>query len=138
METDYDPPNIGLPQHATQFSYNLDKQPTLITRPDGQTISFNYDTGGRLSSFVIPRGTVGFGYDSVTGNLNTITAPGGEGLSFTYDGSLPLSTTWSGTVSGSVSRTYDNSFRITSRSVNGGNTISFTYDQDDLFWEHPF
>ncbi|WP_442939872.1 RHS repeat domain-containing protein [Nitrospina gracilis] len=33
---------------------------------------------------------------------------------------------------GSVSRTYDNSFRITSRSVNGGNTISFTYDQDDL------
>lgn len=53
-------------------------------------------------------------------------------MSFTYDGSLPLATTWSGTVAGSVSRTYDNSFRITSRSVNGGNTISFTYDQDDL------
>nr|WP_249218470.1 RHS repeat-associated core domain-containing protein [Nitrospina sp. Nb-3] len=132
LETDYDPPNIGLPQHARQFAYNLDKQPTLITRPDGQTISFNYDAGGRLGSFVIPRGTISFGYDGVTGNLNTITAPGGEGLSFTYDGSLLLSTNWSGSISGFVSRAYDNNFRVTSRSVNGSHSISFAYDQDSL------
>src|SRR5207249_5109386 len=41
-------------------------------------------------------------------------------------------TTWSGTAGGSVSRDYDNNFRITSQSVNGGNTISFGYDTDSL------
>ncbi len=35
-------------------------------------------------------------------------------------------------MAGSVSRTYDNDFRLTSRSVNGGNTISFGYDNDSL------
>lgn len=136
LETDYTPPNIGLSQHATQFSYNLDKQLTGILRPDGQTISLGYDTGGRLSTVTVPFG-VGMGnytyvYDAVTGNLTGITSPAGEGLGFGYDGSLLLGSTWAGTVSGSVSRTYDNDFRITSRSVNGANTISFGYDTDSL------
>lgn len=134
LEDEYSPPLVaGVTQPKTFFTYNLDKQPTLITRPDGQTIAFNYEPStGRLGNFVIPRGTTSFSYNATTGNLDSITAPGAEGLAFTYDGSLPLSTTWSGTVAGSVSRTYDNNFRITSRSVNGGNTIAFTYDNDDL------
>ncbi len=53
-------------------------------------------------------------------------------LSYSYDGSLLTTTTWTGTVAGSVSRDYDNNFRITSQSVNGGNTISFGYDNDSL------
>jgi RHS repeat-associated protein len=35
-------------------------------------------------------------------------------------------------VSGSVNRTFDNGFRVTSQNVNGANTINFTYDNDDL------
>ena len=35
-------------------------------------------------------------------------------------------------VTGSVSRLYDNDFRIISRSVNGADTILFDYDQDRL------
>jgi len=136
LETDYDPPNIGLPQHATQFAYNLDKQLTSILRPDGQTISLGYDTGGRLSTVTIPfgagTGDYTYSYDAATGNLTGITSPAGEGLGFGYDGSLLLGSTWTGTVSGSVTRTYDNDFRITSRSVNGANTINFGYDADSL------
>src|SRR2546427_1779760 len=72
-----------------------------------------------------------YAYHATTGNLSTITAPGAT-LSYTYDGSLLKTTTWCGTVGGSVSRDYDNNFRITSQSVNGGNTISFGYDNDSL------
>ena len=36
-------------------------------------------------------------------------------------------------VAGSVTRAYDNDFRVTSLSVNGGNPIAFSYDQDGLF-----
>ena len=132
LESEYDPPAIGLPEHRTQFAYNIDKQLTTITRPDAKTVAFAYDTGGRVSSFTTPRGSTSFAYDNATGNETSITAPDLGTQSFTYDGSLLLSTTWAGGIAGSVSRTYDNDFRITSRSVNGGNTISFGYDNDSL------
>ena len=80
----------------------------------------------------IPRGQTDYTYSPTTGNLTTITAPDNGTLSFTYDGSLLLSSSLAGDVNGSVSRTYDNNFWITSRSVNGGNTINFIYDNDGL------
>ncbi len=135
LENSYDPPNIGLTQHATQLQYNLDKQLTQIIRPDGKTIAINYDSGGRLDNMVFPRGTLDYGYDPGTGNLNSIIAPDGAILNFTYDGFLQTGTSWggpAGSVSGNVTQTFDNSFRVTSRSVNGGNTINFVYDNDDL------
>ncbi len=53
-------------------------------------------------------------------------------LSYTYDGILRTGTTWTGPAAGSVTRTYDTDFRVTSESINGGNTISFQYDADSL------
>ena len=50
LESRYQPPAIGLPNHDTQYAYNLDRQLTLVTRPDGQTIQLGYDTGGRLGT----------------------------------------------------------------------------------------
>ena len=114
------------------FTYNLDNQLILITRPDAKTVALNYDTGGRLENFVIPRGSYINGYSLTTGNLDSIIAPDLGTLSFTYDGSLLNGSTWAGTVTGSVTRTYDNDFRITSRSINAGNTINFGYDNDSL------
>ena len=52
-------------------------------------------------------------------------------LSFTLDGFLPLSTSWSGEVNGTVSQSHDNNFWITGRSVNG-QSIAFGYDDDGL------
>ena len=41
---------------------------------------------------------------------------------------MPIGTTWSGAVAGSVTRAYDNDFRVASLSVNGGSPIALTYD----------
>ncbi|MGH7164138.1 MAG: kelch repeat-containing protein [Nitrospiraceae bacterium] len=133
LEADYMPPDVGFTPKNTTYSYNLDRQLTLVTRPDGQTLQLGYEpTGGRLTTLTLPGPqTLTYAYSPTTGNLSTITAPGST-LSYAYDGSLLTSTTWSGTVAGSVTRSYDNNFRITSQSVNGGNTIAFGYDTDSL------
>lgn len=133
LEADYNPPDAGFSPRNTQYAYNLDRQLTTVTRPDGQTIQLGYEpTGGRLSTLTLPGAiTTTYAYSPTAGTLSSITTPGST-LSYTYDGSLLKSTTWSGTVPGSVSRNYDNNFRITSQSVNGANTINFGYDNDSL------
>ncbi len=110
LESDYSPPDIGFSPKNTQYTYNLDRQLTLVTRPDGQTLQLGYEpTGGRLSTLTLPGSQVlTYAYHPSTGNLSTITAPGGSTLSYSYDGSLLTNTAWSGTVAGSVGRTYDN------------------------------
>ncbi|MCF6324308.1 MAG: putative Ig domain-containing protein [Gammaproteobacteria bacterium] len=110
LEGEYNPPDIGVGIDVTQYDYNLDKQLTRITRPDGQLIDFGYATSGQL---------------------NQITAVGGETLSYTYDGFLPLTETWAGTINGSVSYGYDNNFRIIQQSING-DPIPYGYDDDNL------
>jgi YD repeat-containing protein len=132
LESNYDPPDAGFSPKNTQYTYNLDKQLTLVTRPDGPSLSLGYDTGGRLSTLTLPGSQVTtYAYSATTGNLSSITAPTST-LSYTYDGSLLKTTTWAGTVAGSVSRVYDTNFRVATQSVNGANTITFGYDNDSL------
>lgn len=135
LQGSYTPPtaaNTGT--ISTNYSYNKDRQITLVTRPDGKTITPSYDLAGRLTTLALPTGTgtLTYGYDAATGNLSTIAAPGGVNLAYSYDGSLLKQTTWSGAISGNVSRTYDNNFRVTSIAVNGATPIGFQYDNDDL------
>jgi YD repeat-containing protein len=117
LASEYDPPGVGAGSQQTPYSYNGERQPTLILRPDGQTVSFNYDAAVRLGDLALPQGQVSYSYNPSTGNLASITAIDGGSVSFSYDGPLPIATTWAGSVAGSVSRTYDNNFRTTSRSV---------------------
>ena len=129
----YAPPAIGLPEHATTKSYNLDRQLELVTRPDGQTIDLAYDpTSGRLVATTVPRGTFTYSYDPATGQLASVSGPEGNSLGYGYDGSLLTTATWSGAVGGSVERTYDSDFAVSSLSVNGADPISFGYDNDGL------
>jgi len=117
---------------ATSYAYNTDRDLTTITRPDGQTIQFGYDSAGRLSSVTTPTETVSYSYDASTGNLSSASISGGEALTYGYNGSLPTSSALTGTVAGTVSRTYNNNFWVASESINGGNTVNFTYDKDGL------
>ena len=130
----YTPPSVpGITTPQTIYAYNLDKQLTSVTRPDGQLISLNYGaTTGQLDSMTIPTGTYSYSYDLTSAQLQSITAPDGGTLNYTYDGSLTTNSTLTGDVSGSIDRVYDNDFRIASRSINGANTISFGYDSDSL------
>ncbi len=128
----YTPPDVGIGSIQIQYSYNADRQLAAITRPGNETISLSYDTAGRLSGMTLPRGSLTYGYDGGTGNLSSITAPDGGTLSYAYDGSLPTAVSWTGAVAGTISYGYDNNFWVTSRSLNGGNTIVFQYDDDGL------
>jgi RHS repeat-associated protein len=137
LEKDYLAPFVSSGgTNTTTYTYNADRQVTGITRPDGQQITLTY-SGGKLSSQVFPNPqsptptTLSYGYDA-QGNLSSAAFSGGGTVNYTYDGSLLLSSTWSGPAAGSVSWTYDNNYRKTSQSVNGSNTVTFTYDNDDL------
>lgn len=115
---------------ATTFDYNLDKKLVSTERPDGKLIASNYDQFGRLASQTTPRGLVQFGYSSQTGQLNNSVSTDGVSLDLSFNGSLLTQSTWSGAVSGSVGRVYNNDFLVQTRSVNGGNIVTFSYDDD--------
>jgi YD repeat-containing protein len=130
LQAAYTPPDVGTGNTATTYTYNADRQPTQVTRPDGQTLTLGYDSGGRLSTLTQPRGQTSLAYTAITGTLASIAAPGGSTLSYTYDGALLTASTWAGPAAGSVTRTFDTDFRVASEGVNGGNTISLQYDPD--------
>lgn len=117
---------------STSYTYDKDRHLTLITRPDAKTITFKYDTAGRLSSVIASTETVNYAYNATTGNLASASIPSGESIAYGFNGPLLTSSTWTGTVAGSVSRTFNNNFWVTSLSLNGANTSNFTYDNDGL------
>jgi len=117
---------------STSYFYNLDKQLRQVLRPDGKTVDLNYYAGSdRLWTVTTPRGQYVYDYDPTTAKLSTITAPNGGTLGYTYDGFLPLTETWSGSVTGTVGRGYNNDFRVTTLSVNA-DPIIYDYDNDGL------
>ena len=132
LEETYNPPALGIVTTPTQYAYNLDKKLKKITRPDGKGIQLDYNSKGKLELVTLPDSKTIEYTDDTKGQLTTVTAPGGESLSYSHDGPLPLNTTWAGTINGSVSRTYNNNFRITSHMVNGGTEITYQYDNDEL------
>jgi RHS repeat-associated protein len=125
-------PDVGAGANVTQFAYDLDRRLDLVTRPDGSTADFAYDSAGRLSTITLSTGQVQFGYDLTTGNLASLTAPDGGSIDYSYDGSLRTQTAWAGTVSGTVARSYNNDFRTSALTINGSDTVVFDYDQDGL------
>ena len=127
----YDPPVLP-GGGTTNYSYDADRALITLTRPDGQLVRYGYDSAGRLSSTTTPTETINYSYDSTTGNLSGASIGGGEALAYGYNGPLPTSSTLTGTVAGSVSRTYNNNFWVSSESINGGNTVQFAYDNDGL------
>jgi RHS repeat-associated protein len=135
LMSSYTPPAVS-GTGATTYEYNLDKQPTVIHRPDGSTINFTYDSAGRLATTTYPsvggNVTVTRAYSPTTGKLASVSTSDGQTVSYGYDGQMLTSTTWSGNVAGSVGKTYNNDFRVASETVNSANSIAFGYDNDGL------
>lgn len=123
---------MGVGNDATDYDYNLEREPSLLTRPDAKTMGLDFDAAGLPVMLTIPRGTVQYTYDATTGKLTTITAPDNGELNYSYTGPFLTANSWTGTVAGSVEYSYDNDFRVTSIGVNGGNVIGRTYDDDGL------
>jgi RHS repeat-associated protein len=127
----YIPPDVGIGNTTTDYTYNPDRQVTEISRPESLKLDFSYDPAGRLGTATIPTGQFGFAYDPNTGHLASLSAPSGVSLGFARDGLLPTGRTWSGPITGSVAVTYDSSFRVTSQGLNG-TALAFQYDRDSL------
>jgi RHS repeat-associated protein len=131
---EYSPPLVLPGTNSTRFDFNLDRDLALITRPDGLTARFDYTGGGctcdRLNSIVQPRGTNVFSYHPLTGKPSAISTPDGASLLFSYAGNLLTTQTWTGSIVGSTSYTYDNEYDVASRRLTGGSNIVYQYDAD--------
>jgi RHS repeat-associated protein len=130
LPSTYTPPAI-LGAGTTTYAYDLDRELTSITRPDSEVISYGRDTAGRLISVGTPTGTTHLTYNSTTGTLASA-GRGAEHITYGYNGPLLTKSTWSGTVAGSVGRSYNSNFWVASQSINGGNTVAFQHDNDGL------
>ena len=133
LQDSYSPPQAGLPVAKTEYRYNLDKQLTSAIRPDGTTITVGYDSGGRLGTVTPSAGagsSITYGYSPTSGQISTL-ANANVTLGYTYDGALPTQENFTGTVTGSLARTYDTNFRVTGLALNGSN-IASGYDRDSL------
>lgn len=129
LET-YTAPSVGSPT-VTRYQFNVAKQPTSVTRADGQQIAWLYDGAGRPQTTTTPTGVTTLGYHPITGQLASLGSASGE-LAYSYDGRLQTAEAASGFTAGVVSWNYDTSFRITTERINGANPIAFTYDADSL------
>lgn len=133
LDTLYLPPELETGPTPTGYAYNLDRQVTQVLRPDGETITFSYDSlSGRLQTLTTARGSFGYGYEATTGRLSRITTPEADTLAFTYDGTVVTRQQWAGRVAGSVAFGYDGDFRVNSLVVNGADTTRLVYDGDGL------
>ena len=120
----YQPPAIGGDVDTT-YTYDDSGRLTRIDRPDSRSVVVTYDAAGRVATQQIARGTTTSTYDPTTGALASLAAPGSESLTFSYLGELPSGESWSGTVAGSVSRTFDTVGGLATESVGGANTVSY-------------
>ncbi|MFZ5895027.1 MAG: RHS repeat-associated core domain-containing protein [Myxococcota bacterium] len=134
----YTPPALtGIANPGTEYSYNLDRQLTDITRPDGAKVHMDYEPAtARLTAITLPGGdgTVSFTYDDANSKELIGTAgPAGTGFTRTFTNGLVTALTWKGTVNGTVRKTYDGKFRLDSERVDGiDGQDSFSYDKDGL------
>jgi len=112
-----------------RYRYDADRRFTSISRPEGTVIGFSFDSASRPSTLTVPEGVIRYMFDSVTGNLASVSAPNGTAVAFTYDGGLPVSTSWTGSVAGSIQATYNDDLRTATMAVNGANAINYDYDR---------
>ena len=127
----YTPPTLSGAATVTTYSYNRDRDPTQVLRPDSATIALGYDIYGRLGTVTIPRGAIGVSYKS-SGQIDTVGSPDAVKLTYTYDGSFTTQQAWSGKITGTITSTLDNDFRVATQQINGGSQTNYRYDNDGL------
>ena len=132
LEETYTPPSVGGGSTTVTNVYQADRQLDRIDLPTGQSVDISFDAAGRLATVTLGRGAVEYSYKPATGQVAGITAPGGIGLSYSYDGQLPTAESMSGPVSGDVSTAFDADFRPSSQTVTGTPAVALGYDADSL------
>ncbi len=117
---------------STEYRYDADGDISSIVRPDATTIDIDRDSAGRATQVAHASGTVGLRYGGPAGRLDQITHGGGQTVSWTHDGDVPLTETASGLVAGQVTRQVDGEGRLTSSTVTGTDPVTYAYDSGGL------
>jgi RHS repeat-associated protein len=126
---EYLAPDLGDASNPVSYTYNLDRQLTEVSFPDGRSITRSYDAGGRLAVVSFDAGEINRSYAIDTGRLQTLSSADGNALSYTYDGFLLARRSWTGEVVGVLENSYDNDFRVLTRTANG-TAVDFGYNLD--------
>lgn len=86
----------------------------------GQSTTYYYQTNGLLDYYTTAEGTTDYSYNS-SGQVSSISSPGGVTRSFTYDAHGRVNTVSEsiGTVGNTISFTYDNKGRLSRKYFNG-------------------
>ena len=111
-----------------QYRYDRDRRPTETVLPSGRIIRNVYDQG-RLVRTETPENDIYFNY-LCGSKLGSITKSG-EGITYTYDGSLLTSETLSGSLNEVISYTYNNDFARV-QAIYAGQSTGYGYDNDGL------
>lgn len=139
---DYTPPSLsGVSIVNTEYTYDLDKRLTKITRPDGKEIDFTYNTAnGLLDTTSGLFGTITHSYN--LGSLTSVVDQYGSTLNMNYTGNKVTSSDLSVTAGAvySYSRTPNATAgeKTASETISGlgassvNRTLAYTYDDDEL------
>lgn len=120
----------GLVTGQKTYAYGSDHELTSISHSDGRGIAFAY-ANGRLKTQKLQGATLT--YANSKGQLSSVNrSDSAVEVELSYDGALPTSSTWSGSISGSVKATYDNNFWLSSLTVNNASTVNYSHDDDGL------
>jgi RHS repeat-associated protein len=127
--TGYAPPMVaGVGKES--YTWTRDSQVSSIVHPDATSTTLTRDMAGRATRVVAPWATSTYDYSPMTGQLVS-SSRDAQRLDWLHDGMLPVLEASSGLVSGSVSRNYDEDFRVVELAVNDAG-ISYAYDEDGL------
>jgi RHS repeat-associated protein len=111
-----------------QYRYDRDRRPTETVLPSGRIIRNVFDKG-RLVRTETPEGTAYFDY-LCGSKIGSITRSG-EGIGYTYDGSLLTTETASGSLNQAVLYSYNNDFALVEAAY-AGQATGYGYDNDGL------
>lgn len=121
----YGPPGGG----SQTFEYNKDRQLVRMELGGQSSVSYNYDSSGKLTGVTFPGDNIRYEYNSA-GRLKTISTDGVT-ESFSYDGFLLTDATVTGSVYGTINWNYNNNLDISDMTING-QRVEFNRDRDGL------
>ncbi len=126
-------PDAGI----TNYAYNTFGETNSITDARQKTTTILYDKLGRISTKTVDGLVITYSYDGThgKGKIQTITAPGKAGLTYTYDDHSRLSgeTRSNGSQTFTYQYGYDSKGRINSLTYPAGLTLTYSYtNYDDL------
>ena len=115
---------------AHRFTYNDDRSLASVTLPGGRVLTHTYDGVGRVTGLNYPEAsnTFGFAADNLMDRVNTITRTPANGdpaqtITYTYQGQLPASMTWSGAAQGAFTYTYNTRLFLSNLHLTSGGDV---------------